>query len=92
MLSLEMRKNDVASQIKILLQIIDLRYKNLFLSSIGGSLVVNPLYSPNRGTKQFKVGQHLTFQSLGRAKVLSSIKNNAISGVTLNNNNNKYLE
>ena len=77
------KKNGVASQINILLQGIDPHYKNLFLPSIDGCLVVNPLCSPNRGTKQLKVGQHLTFRGLGRANVLSSTKNNDISGVTL---------
>ena len=77
-------KHGIASQINVLLQGIDPRYKNLFLPSIdGGLLVVNPLYSPNRGTKQLQVGKHLTFQILGRASVLSSSSNNAVSGVTL---------
>ena len=49
----------------IFLHGINPRYKSLFLPGIGGGLVVSPLYSPNRGTKQLKVGEHLTLQSLG---------------------------
>ena len=76
-------EHDIASQINILLQIIDPRYKNLFVPTVGGGLVVSLLTSPNRRTKQLEVSKHITFQSFGRANVLSSIKNNAISGVTL---------
>ena len=55
-------ENGIASQINVLLlKGIDPHYKNLFLPSVGGGLVVSLLYSPNRGTQQLKVGRHLTF-------------------------------
>ena len=73
----------VASQINILLQGIDPRYKNRFLPNVGGGLVVSLLISSNRGTKQLEVRNQLTFRILGRASVLNSNTNNAVSGVTL---------
>ena len=47
----------IASQIRVVLQGTDLRYKKLFQSDpIGGALIIDPLYSPNRGTEKNKLG------------------------------------
>ena len=54
-------EHDIDSQINMLWQGIDPRYNNLFVPTVGSDLVVSPLYSPNRGTKQLEVGKHLTF-------------------------------
>ena len=80
---LEDEEHGIASQINILLQGIDPRYKNMVVPTVGSGLVVSSFICPNRGTKQLKAGKHLTFQILGRANVLSSNNNNVISGVML---------
>ena len=54
-------EHGIASQIDILLQGIDPRYKNLFIPAVGGGRVVSPFIGPKRGTKQIEVGKHLTF-------------------------------
>ena len=48
-------EHDIASQINWP------ALQEFFLPTAGDSLVVSLLYSPNRGTKQLKVGKHLTF-------------------------------
>ena len=59
------------------------RVTKKILPNVGGGLVISPLISRNRGTKQLEVGKHLAFRILGRASVMRSDNNNAISGVTL---------
>ena len=72
---------NVASQIRILIEGIDPRYKKLFIkintdatseNAAGTKMIVAPLYSPNRDTKEIQVGTNLTFHILARAKVMTN--------------------
>jgi len=81
-----------ASQIRILIEGINPRFKKLFIkintdatseNAAGTKMIVAPLYSPNRDTKEIQVGTNLTFHILARAKVMTNKCNNVISEVTL---------
>ena len=53
----------IVSQIRVLLEGSDRRYRELYLNASrtsGSDLVVSPLYSPNRGTKVIAVGKQQT--------------------------------
>jgi len=79
----------VDSQIRILLEGIDRRYKKLYIKvpvdttdPARTKTIVAPLFSPNR-SREIEVGTHLTFQVLARANFMSSDNNTIIKDFTL---------
>ena len=79
-------ENNVASQIRMLIEGNHLRYKQLFIkinTDAGTKTIVAPLYSPNRDTKEIQVGTNLTYIILARASVWTNDSNNVISELTL---------